>query len=74
MSPTPGAEAPIKYTLDSFIGVRDAWVSYAAAQFSKYAAVLEQYADKLPAAVKSKIPVGKSAQPKPTETGANAPS
>ena len=56
---TPGAEAPLKYTKESFLGVRDAWVSYAAAHISKAAAMLEQVADKLPAAVKSKMPIGK---------------
>jgi hypothetical protein len=75
MSSTPGAEAPLKYTKESFLGVRDAWMSFAAAQMSKAAALLEQFADKLPPAVKSKIPVGKASQPKPTDTtGANAPS
>ena len=77
MSPTPGAEAPLKYTKESFIGLRDAWMSYAAAQVSKAAALLEQFADKLPPAVKNKISVGKTSQPKPTDTtttGANAPS
>ena len=76
MSSTPGAEAPLKYTKESFIGVRDAWMSYAAAQMSKAAAYLEQFADKLPPAVKNKIPVGnRTSQPKSTETtGANAPS
>ena len=74
---TPGAEAPFKYTRDSFIGVRDAWISFAAARFSKAAAALEQVADKLPAAVKSKIPL-KSKDTATTQTttasGANAPS
>jgi hypothetical protein len=72
MSSTPGADAPLKYTKESFLGVRDAWVSFAAARLSKAAAMFEQVADKLPAAVKSKI--GKSASGKAAETGANAPS
>jgi hypothetical protein len=72
---TPGAEAPFKYTKDSFIGVRDAWISFAAARFSKAAAALEQVADKLPAAVKSKIPLKtKHAATTETSSGANAPS
>jgi hypothetical protein len=54
---SPGAEAPFKYTKDSFIGVRDAWISFAADRLSKAAAALEQYADKLPESVKSKIPL-----------------
>jgi hypothetical protein len=58
-SQTPGAEAPIKYTKESFLGVRDAWISFAAARISKAAAVIEQMTDKLPAAVKNKIPLGK---------------
>jgi cytochrome c-type biogenesis protein CcmH/NrfG len=71
MSSTPGADAPLKYTKESFLGVRDAWFSFAAARFSKAAAMFEQMADKLPPAVKSKLP--KSIASKPT-TGANAPS
>ena len=70
---TTTTEAPFKYTKDSFIGVRDAWISYAAGQISKAAAALEQYADKLPAAVKNKIP-RKSKSDSTTSTGANAPS
>ena len=72
-SQTPGAEAPFKYTKESFLGVRDAWISFAAARISKAAAALEQVADKLPAAVKNKIPL-KSKPPESTSTGANAPS
>ena len=72
MSSTPGAEAPFKYTKESFVGVRDAWLSYASAQITKAAALLEQYAEKLPPSVKSKIP-GK-AKPAETTTGANEPS
>jgi hypothetical protein len=65
---TPGAEAPFKYTKDSFIGVRDAWLGFAADRLSKAAAALEQVAEKLPEAVKSKIPL--KAKPKsPSETG-----
>jgi hypothetical protein len=77
MSPTqtPGADAPIKYTKDSFIGVRDAWLSFAAARLSKAAAALEQVADKLPAAVKSKLPLGKFDSSKTSNSsGASAPS
>jgi len=70
---TPGAEAPLKYTMESFVGVKDAWVSFAVARFSKAAAMIEQVAEKLPAAVKSKMPMAKST--KPTETnGVSAPS
>lgn len=54
---SPGAEAPFKYTKDSFIGVRDAWLSFAADRLSKAAAALEQYAEKLPDSVKSVIPI-----------------
>jgi len=74
---TPGAEAPFKYTRDSFIGVRDAWISFAAARISKAAAALEQVAEKLPAAVKNKIPLkSKEATTSDTaaSTGASAPS
>jgi hypothetical protein len=74
---TPGAEAPFKYTKDSFIGVRDAWISFAAARISKAAAALEQVADKLPAAVKNKIPLktkDTSKSETTTASGANAPS
>jgi hypothetical protein len=73
MSSTPGAEAPFKYTKDSFIGVRDAWLKFASARFSKAAAAFEQVADKLPAAVKSKIAKAMPSKPSDT-TGANAPS
>lgn len=74
-SQTPGAEAPFKYTKESFLGVRDAWISFAAARISKAAAALEQVADKLPAAVKSKIPLkSKPSSDTTTSTGANAPS
>jgi hypothetical protein len=52
-----GVEAPFKYTKDSFIGVRDAWLTFAADRFSKAAAALEQYAEKLPEPVKSMIPL-----------------
>jgi hypothetical protein len=73
MSSTPGTEAPFKYTKDSFIGVRDAWVSFAAARFSKTAADLKLLTDKLPAVVKSTI--AKAMPSKPTDTtGASAPS
>jgi hypothetical protein len=71
---TPTTEAPIKYTKDSFIGVRDAWISYAAGQISKAAAALEQYREKLPAAVKNKIPHKTKGTETTTSTGANAPS
>ena len=73
-SQTPGAEAPFKYTKESFLGVRDAWISFAAARISKAAAALEQVADKLPAAVKSKIPLKSKQSSDSTSTGANAPS
>jgi hypothetical protein len=73
-SQTPGAEAPIKYTKESFIGVRDAWISFAAARISKAAAALEQVADKLPAAVKNKINLKSKSSSESTTTGANAPS
>ena len=71
---TPGAEAPLKYTKESFIGVRDAWVGFAAARLSKAAQMIEQMADKLPAAVKSKMPMPKSNKAPVETTGANAPS
>jgi hypothetical protein len=71
---TPTTEAPFKYTKESFIGVRDAWMSYAAVQISKAAAALEQVADKLPAAVKNKIPLKTKSSDSTTSTGANAPS
>jgi len=75
---TPGAEAPFKYTKDSFIGVRDAWISFAADRISKAATALEQMAEKLPAAVKSKIPLKSketaASSESTTSTGANAPS
>lgn len=74
-SQTPGAEAPIKYTKESFLGVRDAWISFAAARISKAAAALEQVADKLPAAVKNKINLKSKTSTEPaTTSGANAPS
>ncbi|MET0385047.1 MAG: hypothetical protein ABW321_03765 [Polyangiales bacterium] len=68
---TKGAEAPIKYTKESFIGVRDAWISFAANQISQAAAALEQFAEKLPEAVKSKIPLKSRDENK---ASANAPS
>ena len=71
---TPGAEAPIKYTKESFIGVRDAWISFAAKRISQAAATLEQFAEKLPEAVKSKIPLKTRRTDSSTATGANAPS
>ena len=76
MDPTqaPGAEAPLKYTKESFLGVKDAWVGFATARFSKAAAMIEQMADKLPAAVKSKMPIAKTKTPTETTTSANAPS
>ncbi len=52
-----GVEAPFKYTKDSFIGVRDAWLTFAADRLSKAAAALEQYAEKLPEPVKSIFPL-----------------
>jgi len=52
-----GVEAPFKYTKDSIIGVRDAWLTFAADRLSKAAAALEQYAEKLPEPVKSIIPL-----------------
>jgi hypothetical protein len=54
---SPGVEAPFKYTKDSFIGVRDAWLTFAADRLSKAAAALKQYAEKLPEPVKSIIPL-----------------
>lgn len=54
---SPGVEAPFKYTKDSFIGVRDAWLTFAADRLSKAAAALEQYAEKLPEPMKSIIPL-----------------
>lgn len=54
---SPNVEAPFKYTKDSFIGVRDAWLTFAADRLSKAAAALEQYAQKLPEPVKSIIPL-----------------
>jgi hypothetical protein len=68
---SPGAEAPFKYTRDSFIGVRDAWISFAADRLSKLAAALEQYAEKLPESVKSVFPLKSKAK---QENGATAPS
>ena len=59
---SPGAEAPFKYTKDSFIGVRDAWIGIAADRLSKAAAALEQYAEKLPESVKSVIPIKSKAK------------
>jgi hypothetical protein len=70
---TPGAEAPLKYTKESLLGVKDAWVRFAVARISKAAAMLEQVADKLPAAVKSKMPIGKTTKSEATSS-ANAPS
>ena len=67
---TPGAEAPFKYTKDSFIGVRDAWLSFAADRLSKAAAALGTYKEKLPESVKSKLPGAK--KPEVTTT-ASAP-
>jgi hypothetical protein len=73
---TPGAEAPFKYTVESFVGVRDAWLSFAADRLSKFAIVLEQYKDKLPEPFKSKLSklpnIAKSEVPAPT-TRAAAP-
>jgi hypothetical protein len=69
--PSPGAEAPFKYTKDSFIGVRDAWISFAADRLSKAAAVFEQYKEKLPEAVKSKLPLKVKAK---AEATVSAPS
>jgi hypothetical protein len=71
---TPGAEAPLKYTMESLVGVKDAWVKFAVARFSKAAAMLEQAAEKLPPAVKSKMPIGKVNKPTTETTSANAPS
>jgi hypothetical protein len=74
---TPGTdEAPIQYTKESLIGVRDAWISFAAKRISLAAAALEQVAEKLPAAVKSKIPLRskQSGDATTTTSGANAPS
>jgi hypothetical protein len=65
---SPGVEAPFKYTKDSFIGVRDAWLTFAADRWSKAAAALGAYAEKLPEPVKSIIPIKK---PK-SENGATA--
>lgn len=69
-SHTPGVEAPFKYTKDSFIGVRDAWLGFAADRLSKAAAALEQVAEKLPESVKSKIPM--KTKPK-EENGTSTP-
>jgi len=55
-TPAPGSEAPFKYTKDSFIGLKDAWLGFAADRLSKAAAALEQYTEKLPDSVKSKLP------------------
>jgi hypothetical protein len=72
---TPGAEAPFKYTKESLVGVKDAWVRFAAARISKAAVMLEQMADKLPAAVKSKMPIGKTTKSTSEATSsANGPS
>jgi hypothetical protein len=68
---SPGAEAPFKYTKESFIGVRDAWLSFAAEQWSKAAAALGQYAEKLPESVKSIIPLKPKAK---SENGASVQS
>lgn len=75
---TPGAEAPFKYTLESFIAVRDAWLSFAADRLSKAAVVLEQYKDKLPEPLRnlqtklSNLPIAKPKTdvPAPTTTAA----
>jgi hypothetical protein len=68
---SPGVEAPFKYTKDSFIGVRDAWLSFAADRFSKVAAALEQYAEKLPESVKSLFPLKAKSK---ADGGATVPS
>lgn len=65
-------EAPIQYTVESFIGVRDAWLSFAAKRISLAATALEQYAEKLPATVKSKLPLKNKLSG--ASNGANAPS
>jgi hypothetical protein len=67
---TPGAEAPFKYTKDSFIGVRDAWLSFALDRWSKAFAAFVQYKEKLPESVKSKLPKSKSEVPASTTTAA----
>jgi hypothetical protein len=56
--------------------VRDAWISFAAKRISQAAAALEQVAEKLPAAVKSKIPLKSKTvhSDAASSTGANAPS
>jgi len=71
---TPGAEAPFKYTKESFIGVRDAWLSFAADRLGKAAAALDQYKEKLPDSVKSKLPsIAKSKSEVPAATTTAAP-
>lgn len=73
---TPGAEAPFKYTLESFIGVRDAWLRFLADRLAKAAVALEQYREKLPESVKSKLPSianTKNEVPAATTTTASAP-
>jgi hypothetical protein len=72
MSSTPGADAPFKYTKESFLGVKDAWVSFATARFSKAAAAIGDLAEKLPPGIKSKLT--KIAPTKGDSTGASAPS
>lgn len=71
---TPGAEAPFKYTKESFIGVRDAWLSFAADRLGKAAAALDQYKEKLPDSVKSKLPsIAKAKSEVPAATTTAAP-
>jgi hypothetical protein len=69
---TPGAEAPFKYTVESFIGVRDAWLSFAADRLSKAAVALDQYKDKLPEPFKSKLPSITKSKSVPAPTTAAA--
>jgi len=77
-------EAPIKFTVDALTGVRDAWVTFAstlaAQSIAQATATIEQFAEKLPEPIKSKLPLnkltGKSDTPAepPASSGANAPS
>lgn len=68
MTATPnGVEAPIKYTKESLVGLRDAWLTYGKARWVQYAAAIEQLAAKLPTSLKKKSTSSDS-------SAANAPS
>jgi hypothetical protein len=69
---TPGSEDPIKYTKESLAGLRDVWWSFGKARYAQYAAAIEQYAAKLPTALKKKTTPPASTSD--STTAANAPS